>query len=232
MSVIRDVNQTFRMYIFGTNLVAPVAHAQRGVITKLADRCIPPLCIYVSLSQKVSPITRETLMKRNNSLLLPTLSYCRDGRDGRDGQPGPQGPPGRDGVNGSKGETGAPGSQGPPGPRSGGVTYVRWGRTTCPNITGTELVYTGRAAGSNNQATGGTSDVLCLPEEPEYMDSSNGHPRAAISGAEYRANQQPLHEVHNQNVPCVICHATQRESSLMIPARISCPDTWNTVGTL
>ena len=103
---------------------------------------------------------------------------------------------------------------------------MRWGRTTCPNITGAELVYSGRAAGSNNQATGGTSDVLCLPEEPEYMNSSDGHPRATISGAEYRGQQQPLHEVHNQNVPCVICHATQRESSLMIPARISCPDTW------
>ena len=37
------------------------------------------------------------------------------------------------GVNGEKGETGAAGPQGPPGPRSGGVTYVRWGRTTCPN---------------------------------------------------------------------------------------------------
>ena len=32
------------------------------------------------------------------------------------------------------------GEQGPPGPSSGGVTYVRWGRTTCPNTARTELV--------------------------------------------------------------------------------------------
>ena len=51
-------------------------------------------------------------------------------------------------TKGEKGETGATGPQGPPGPRSGGVTYVRWGRTTCPDTEGTELVYTGRAGGS------------------------------------------------------------------------------------
>ena len=49
----------------------------------------------------------------------------RDGRDGRDGSPGPRGPTGRDGERGMKGDVG------PPGPSSGGVTYVRWGRTTC-----------------------------------------------------------------------------------------------------
>ena len=63
----------------------------------------------------------------------------RDGRDGRDGEPGPRGLPGRNGKNGEKGLKGGPGAQGLPGPRSGGDTYVRWGRTTCPNVTGTML---------------------------------------------------------------------------------------------
>ena len=40
------------------------------------------------------------------------------------------------------------GDMGECGPSSGGVTYVRWGRTVCPNTARTELVYTGRAAGS------------------------------------------------------------------------------------
>ena len=61
------------------------------------------------------------------------------GRDGRDGLPGRDGQPGEKGVAGSRG------GQGPPGHNSGGVTYVRWGRT---NVTGTELVYRGKAAGS------------------------------------------------------------------------------------
>ena len=46
----------------------------------------------------------------------------RDGRDGRDGTPGPRGPTGATGAQGPQGPAG------PPGPRSGGVTYVRWGK--------------------------------------------------------------------------------------------------------
>ena len=152
----------------------------------------------------------------------------RDGRDGRDGLPGPRGPPGTNGASGKKGMTGARGKQGPPGPSSGGVTYVRWGRTTCPNTMDTELVYAGRAAGGLKENTGGTSDILCLPEQPEYMNFTQDlAARSTINGVEYQTNyDQPLYDVYEQNVPCVICHATQRESSLMIPARISCPDTW------
>ena len=81
----------------------------------------------------------------------------RDGRDGRDGEPGPRG---------EMGPAGPTGAQGPPGPRSGGATYIRWGQTTCPDTEGTELVYAGRAAGTSHSHEGGTSDYLCLPDEP------------------------------------------------------------------
>ena len=84
----------------------------------------------------------------------------RDGRDGRDGEPGPRGSQGRDGKVGPQGEKGDMGEQGLPGPSSGGVTYVRWGRTTCPNTTGTEVVYSGRAAGSYYNQKGGTNDYF------------------------------------------------------------------------
>ena len=49
------------------------------------------------------------------------------------------------------------GEQGPCGPMTGGVTFVRWGRTTCPNVEGTELVYKGRVAGSHYRTSGGGS---------------------------------------------------------------------------
>ena len=63
--------------------------------------------------------------------MAPQVLRGRDGRDGRDGVPGPRGPQGQ------KGEQGV---AGPPGPRNGGVVYTRWGKTSCSNITGTELV--------------------------------------------------------------------------------------------
>ena len=85
--------------------------------------------------------------------LLSGRDGC-DGPAGRDGLPGPAGAPGKDGRDGTngqkgdKGERGEPGIVGAPGPVSGGATYTRWGRTSCPNITGTSLVYSGRAGKS------------------------------------------------------------------------------------
>ena len=59
-----------------------------------------------------------------------------NGKDGEKGDIGPRGPQGYGGPPGPSGQSG------------GGVVYTRWGRTTCPNITGTSLVYSGRAGGS------------------------------------------------------------------------------------
>ena len=50
------------------------------------------------------------------------------------------------GPQGQRGDTGATVPQGPPGPRSGGVVYTRWGKTSCKNVSGTQLVYVGRVA--------------------------------------------------------------------------------------
>ncbi len=52
---------------------------------------------------------------------------------GRDGLPG------RDGVQGLPGPQGKDGFPGPPGPKSGGATYTRWGKSTCPQGEGTEM---------------------------------------------------------------------------------------------
>ena len=68
------------------------------------------------------------------------------GRLGLRGPMGPQGPTGAAGSRGQKGEKGVNGTRGPPGPTAGGVVYTRWGRTTCPSTSGTQLLYAGRAA--------------------------------------------------------------------------------------
>ena len=106
------------------------------------------------------------------------------------GSPGPTGPPGLQGgkgdrglqgVGGQVGLQGPPGPQGPQGPQGKprGVencaqTYVRWGRTTCPQNISTELVYSGRAGGSQYNRGGGATNHLCRPDDPDYLqfDSS------------------------------------------------------------
>ena len=173
-----------------------------------------------------------------------------DGRDGREGPPGPQGPAGRDGrdgltgrqgpqgppgpvqtLQGERGPTGTPGRVGPagpvgpPGPQSGGVVYTRWGSSSCPNVSGTTLVYTGRAGGSHYTHNGGGANHLCMPLDPEYSLAyrSGVQGQAYVYGTEY---EYPLQDSHDHNVPCAVCLATTRETVLMHPAKTSCPTSW------
>ena len=88
----------------------------------------------------------------------------RDGRDGRDGVPGPRGP---------QGQRGDQGVAGPPGPRNGGVVYTRWGKSTCPSVSGTTLVYAGRASGTWYTHKGGAVNYLCMPDDPDYLRHAN-----------------------------------------------------------
>ena len=154
----------------------------------------------------------------------------RDGRDGRDGEPGPRGLPGRNGNNGERGQKGDTGVQGPPGPRSGGVTYIRWGRTTCPDTEGTELVYAGRAAGSFHWHKGGGANYQCITEEPEHFSFGPGTvEHSYIYGAEYQTGGNvPVASLskHDHDVPCSVCYIAPRETILMIPGKFTCPPGW------
>ena len=137
------------------------------------------------------------------------------------------GPPGPPGTDGTPGMDGTPGTDGTPGPA--GVTYTRWGRTTCPDTPGTELVYTGRAGGTLHTVQGGTSDYLCLTDAPEFlMDDRPGLDAVAadILGAEYEEPLQP-NVADDQRVPCSVCCNNERAKMVMIPGTLTCPDnTW------
>jgi len=87
-----------------------------------------------------------------------------EGRDGRDGHDGVQGIKGDVGPHGDKGDCGLTGQKGEP---AGGLVYVRWGHDSCPS-TGTQLVYSGRAAGPHYTHQGGGTNPQCLPLDPSY----------------------------------------------------------------
>ena len=152
----------------------------------------------------------------------------RDGLNGRDGLPGPSGAPGRDGTRGQKGdkgERGEAGIVGAPGPVSGGATYTRWGRTSCPNIAGTSLIYSGRAGKSWFNQRGGGGNYQCLPNNPEYGQYIAGvQDYSTIFGVEYETPVQSALQDHN--VPCAVCHVSTRAAVLMIPAWRHCPSQW------
>ena len=141
---------------------------------------------------------------------------------GRDGLPG------RDGVQGLPGPAGTTGKQGPTGPKSGGATYTRWGKSTCPELEGTELVYSGITGGTLYNQPGGGANYLCMPKDPEYSTTlsyrGGVNEHATIYGAEY---ESPLRQDASQhNAPCAVCYVSTRPTVIMIPAKASCPPSW------
>ena len=115
------------------------------------------------------------------------------------------------------------------------MVYTRWGRTICPNTTGTQLLYAGRAAGSLYTEKGGGANYLCLPEQPQYSTYTAGiqtRGRAFLYGAEYQTGSPhpaeigPLNSVSQHNVPCAVCYTSTRETVVMIPAQYTCPSSW------
>ena len=152
---------------------------------------------------------------------IPLIDLLR-GRDGRDGLPGRDGVDGKPGPQGEQGPPGPQGDQGPPGPRTAGVTYIRWGKSSCPDAPGTQLVYAGRAGGSRYNTQGGGAEKLCLPLDPDYINaprSASATLYSTIHGAEYQTRDGPHHNLFNQNVPCTVCYASTRAAMIMVPAK-------------
>ena len=176
----------------------------------------------------------------------------RDGEPGKDGLPGlqgPQGPPGERGLRGETGERGPPGAPGipghyglpgapgvagsagrrgaigPPGPRSGGVVYSRWGKSSCPSTPGTELVYAGRTGGTQFNYHGGGANQLCMPTDPQYSNYKPGvQGHSYMYGSEYE--QLVTNTKQNHDATCAVCYVSSRETVLMVPAKTSCPTSW------
>ena len=93
--------------------------------------------------------------------------------------------------------------------------YTRWGRTKCPDITGTQLVYAGRAAGSHYTHKGGAANYLCLPNDPSYLQfRSRSTSYGLLYGTEYETRNGPLSALQDHNVPCAVCYVSTRGTVL------------------
>ena len=110
----------------------------------------------------------------------------------------------------------------------GGSVYVRWGHDQCPSTA--QLVYSGRAGGSQHSQSGGGSDPQCLPLDPNFLTEISGiQSRALIFGAEYETltdSNSYLHGRQETEVPCAVCHVSNRTAVYMVPAKYTCPTGW------
>ena len=168
----------------------------------------------------VSQCTASSLVvsERNGSSVFVELLRGRDGLPGRDG------PPGKDG---SQGPAGPPGAAGPPGPQNGGALYTRWGKSTCPQTAGTEMLYSGITGGTRHNLQGGGANYLCMPTDPEYIPDLTYRNDVDEDSLIYATRYgEPIRGTQDHDVPCAVCYVSTRPTVLMIPAKASCPPTW------
>ena len=143
------------------------------------------------------------------------------GQNGLHGLPGPQGPQGSRRVAGPKGNMGPPGikgAKGSPSPLVGGVTYTRWGKSSCRS--GVNLVYAGRA-GAPFESQGGGANYLCMPNNPQHTWSTGS---SHMYGVEYEGNI--VHGGVQHDAPCAVCNVPDKSTTIMILARLDCPTGW------
>ena len=112
--------------------------------------------------------------------------------------------------------------------RNGRIVYVRWGHVQCSSTP--QLVYSGRVGGSLNTHHDGGSNPQCLPLDPNFLTPISGPQyRALLYGAEYQMHTDSnsyLHGRHHTDVPCAVCHVSNRTAVYMVPAKYTCPTGW------
>ena len=104
--------------------------------------------------------------------------------------------------------------------------YTRWGKKSCPNDTGAQLVYEGITGGSDHVHSGGGANYVCLPYIPQYMSTYVPPYYSYMYGTKYEDVDGIFKGKNDQNAPCAVCYSSTKTVKLMIPARITCPSSW------
>ncbi|VDI61444.1 Hypothetical predicted protein [Mytilus galloprovincialis] len=112
-----------------------------------------------------------------------------------------------------------------------GAVYIRWGKKTCPQNNGTELIYSGTMGGGWYDRTSSPAEPICIPHDPDFVTkdtaSIDSNWVSSLYGAEYEDTFGGLSS-HNDDVPCAACRATHKSSVIMIPGKTSCYTGWKT----
>ncbi|XP_011439223.3 short-chain collagen C4 [Magallana gigas] len=106
------------------------------------------------------------------------------------------------------------------------VSYVRWGRHSCP--VGSSIIYRGFAGGHPHNETGSGASFLCLPDDPLWGVHKDGYNSYSgwIMGVEYEGGYFFDSTTKDYDVPCAVC-LTPHSTSIMVPARNACFDGWH-----
>lgn len=144
---------------------------------------------------------------------------------GSQGIPGADGSPGATGMKGEKGDTGPLGSSSSSNSMTSGVTYTRWGNSSCPSEA--SLVYAGWTGSSGGTDNGGGANYVCMPNDPEDgglpLRAGTGHINVHVTEYEDPISSSLLDD---HNPPCAVCYASAKSTVITIPAKTTCPTGW------
>lgn len=117
--------------------------------------------------------------------------------------------------------------RGPKGQGTFGATYVRWGRSDCPETA--QKIYDGVVGGSWTLETGNGANYLCLPNNPTSFPFVSGlqSDRSRIRSVELHATSFPIfshiERDSRHDLACAVCGVTSRSTVLTVPAWNTCP---------
>eukprot|EP00164_Ancoracysta_twista_P000466 GFYU01000625.1.p1 GENE.GFYU01000625.1~~GFYU01000625.1.p1 ORF type:complete len:964 (-),score=240.40 GFYU01000625.1:75-2966(-) len=107
-----------------------------------------------------------------------------------------------------------------------GSVYTRWGVRSCP--TGSELIHNGMGAGPYHGHAGSGTNLLCLPEGPEYNDRHGGNQDGALLyRLEYVMNGYgagSMTHLDHHEVGCSVCQATGATATFTVSGSYICPE--------
>ena len=103
-------------------------------------------------------------------------------------------------------------------PTYSGVSYILWGRSSCPQKS--KLIYNGQIAGKHHSSFGGGTNYLCLPNNPEYDRKASDGLHTALRATHYRTFNA---KSNFHRATCAACETDKRVNHIMIPAKTSCP---------
>ena len=83
---------------------------------------------------------------------------------------------------------------------------------------------------------GGASNYLCLPNEPEYEE---GNHQVSTFNPIYMVECETTvgyggfpAAAYNHDATCARCYAPERPTVIMLPAKMTCPETWTMVNAI
>ena len=103
---------------------------------------------------------------------------------------------------------------------------MRWGRKTCPDTS--NLIYGGIAAGSDFRSPAGSSNIQCLPSDPQYDPKYKDVKvlNSFLTKAVLDDLSKPDifgSEMYRAQLPCAVCETKKRVSKFVFPAATKCP---------